>query len=452
MKDNMESQIMVEKRKTLIIFLLIMIQSILAITAGVYALAMASTKAVPSGVSAGGRQIGGLSYSEAAQVIEEEYSGKLQSNALKLAFDNGKIYELPFSQIEAHVDAEAMLDSLKSIKGIDNIANILKVYFGGSTTQIDPVIKLNESKLRMALIEISRDVNTEPVDAQIHYITGTVVKTPDTPGLSLNVANAAEFIKRKLEENPLEAIVFDSSDNYVLQPVNASVTMKEFDEIQQVLAEYTTIIKNDELKEHVQFAAEAINGVMLPAAAENESPQEFSFIEQLKKKSADIQNDNEGYDQVASTLYAALLMAGIPKDSIIRLPHELAPDYIEPGLDSWISGNGGDLKFTNPFSHKLAVFTELRDGRITVAVAGSMSDKIDDVNITTEIVQRFAPSVVYVENSRLKPGEKVVLYPGKEGIMVNVYRNDELISTDEYKAEKSIVQIAPNTDWNQESK
>lgn len=443
---------MVEKRKTIFIFLLIMIQSLLAMTAGVFALFIASTKAIPSGVYAGGHHIGGMPYSEAAQVIEEEYSKRFKTNALKLAVENGKTYELPFSQIEADVDVDAMLDTLRTIKGIGNIYNILKVYFGGSVIEIDPVIKFNESKLRMALIELSEDVNTEPLNAKIHYTTGTVVKTPDTVGLSLNVANAAEFIRGKLSEDPLQTIVLDSSDNYVLEPKNANVTMKEFDEIQQVLAEYTTNVVSEELKEHVRFAAEAIDGVILPSANEGGSLQEFSFVEQLKRKNADIQNDNEGYDQVASTLYAALLMTGIPKDSIVRLPHELAPDYIEPGLDSWISGNGADLKLTNPFSHKLALFTELRDGRITVAVAGSMSDKIDDIKITTEIVQRFAPSVVFVENSSLKPGEKVVLNPGKEGIMVNVYRNDELISTDEYKAEKSIVQIAPNTDWNQESK
>jgi hypothetical protein len=60
--------------------------------------------------------------------------------------------------------------------------------------------------------------------------------------------------------------------------------------------------------------------------------------------------------------------------------------------------------------------------------------------------------VYYVENRNLKPGEKVILNPGKEGVMVNVYRNGELIGPDKYEAEKAIVQIGPNTDWKNENK
>jgi hypothetical protein len=48
-----------------------------------------------------------------------------------------------------------------------------------------------------------------------------------------------------------------------------------------------------------------------------------------------------------------------------------------------------------------------------------------------------------VENRELEPGEQIVLDPGKAGVTVRVYRNDELVSTDTYEAESSIVQIGP---------
>lgn len=443
---------MVKSRKTPLIFLLIMIQSTLAITAGVVVLFSASVKDVPPKVTAGGLDIGGMPYSEATGMIESEYSKKFQANVLKLNIENGKSYEVPFSQIEAALDGNATIASVKTIKGIRDIPKLLQIYFGNSGTELSPVIKFNESKLRMALVDISDDIRIEPVEAQIYYSTGTVEKVADTAGVSLNVANAVEIIRRKLSENPFSAITLDSANGYVLQPENAAVTMKDYDDIQQVLAECTTTVIDEELSEDIRFAAEAINGVILPAALEGGIPPEFSFVECLKEMQADFENESDGYNQVASTLYVALLSAGIPKDSITRMPHEFATDYIDPGLDAWISGNAGDLKFISPFSHKTAIFTEFKDGRITVALAGSMKDKKEDYKITMEVVQRFKPSVVYVENSVLKPGERVILNPGKEGVMVNVFRNDELISTDEYKAEKSIIQIAPNSNWEQESK
>jgi len=46
----------------------------------------------------------------------------------------------------------------------------------------------------------------------------------------------------------------------------------------------------------------------------------------------------------------------------------------------------------------------------------------------------------------------VVLDPGKEGVTVRVYRNDELISTDTYEAESSIVQIGPSIDPDKRNK
>ena len=443
---------MVKSRKTPLIFLLIMIQSTLAITAGVVVLFSASVNDVPPKVTLGGLDIGGMPYSEATVMIESEYTRKFQSNVLKLNIENGESYEIPFSQIEAALDGNATLASVKTIKGIRDIPKLLQFYFGNSGAELTPIIKFDESKLRMALVEISDDIRVEPVEAQIYYSTGTVEKIPDTAGVSLNVTNAVETIRQKLSENPFATISLDSTNGFVLQPENAAVTMKDYDDIQQVLAECTTTVIDDELFEDVRFAAEAINGTILPAAVEGGITPEFSFVERLKKMQADFGSESDGYDQVASTLYVALLSAGIPKDSITRIPHEFAADYIDPGLDAWISGDAGDLKFTSPFSHKTAIFTEIKDGRITVALAGSMKDKKEDYKITMEIVQRFKPSVVYVENSGLTPGERVILNPGKEGVMVNVFRNNELISTDEYKAEKSIVQIAPNSNWEHESK
>ena len=89
---------------------------------------------------------------------------------------------------------------------------------------------------------------------------------------------------------------------------------------------------------------------------------------------------------------------------------------------------------------------------MTVAIAGNRDDRTDKSVIRTQIVQKSSPPVYYVENRDLKPGEKVVLDPGKEGVTVRVYRNDELISTDTYEAESSIVQIGPSIDPDKRNK
>ncbi len=135
------------------------------------------------------------------------------------------------------------------------------------------------------------------------------------------------------------------------------------------------------------------------------------------------------------------------------MAHKLAVDYIEPGLDAWISGDAGDLKFSNPFNHKIAIFAEKKGSMITVAIAGHGNDITQEYDISTQIVQRLTPPVAYVVDSDLKSGESITLNPGKDGVVVNVFRNDELISSDRYEAEKRIVRIAADSGlWDDERK
>lgn len=437
---------MIKTRKTLIVFLLIMIQSALAITAGVVVLFNVSLKAVPTGVYVEELSIGDMSYPDAVKAVEADYKDKFENKSLKLEVEQGETYEIPFSQIDADVDGNATVHSLKVLNGIKDIPVLLNSYFGHSKPVLRPVIKFNESKLRKALLELSDKIYIAPSDAEINYKDNKIDKKAETGGISLNVSNAVDVIRNQLLTDLWVSVKFTRSPNYELQAVPPSKKLRDYDEIQQVLAEYSTKIVDEELSECIELAIDTINGAVLPAAG-SEGAQEFSFVEWLKNENADFENDSEGYDQVASTLYAALLTAGIPADSITRLAHKLSVDYIEPGLDAWISGSAGDLKFSNPYGHKIAIFAQLEDGRVKVVVAGSMSDKKEKYEIKTEITQRFAPHVYNVENSSLKPGEKVVLNPGKEGVMVNVLRNGEFIYNDKYEAEKMIVQIGPNTDW-----
>lgn len=441
---------MVKNRKTPLIFLLIATQSALAITAGIAVLFSASLNKVPAGVTVDGFAIGRNSYSNAAYHIEKAFADKAESSSLVLNIEGSGPAEIPFSKIGAAVDGDATLKPLESLRNIRNIPELIDLYFGDGKKDIPPAVEFDESKLRAELADLSERLYRKPENAVISLKDGVVNKKADTSGLKLNVNNAADVIRKQLSEDPWKPVALTMQNNYVLQAVNAEVTMKDFDDIQQVLAEYTTMVLDEQLNDSIRTAVDAINGVIIPPKGDKNDT--FSFVDKLKSKDRNFNNDNEGYDQVASTLYAAMLKAGIPMDSIVREPHKLAPDYIEPGLDSWISGDSGDLRLSNPYPNKLAIFAELEGDSVTVAIAGSMANKKEDFTLSTKVIQKYAPAVYYVENSLLKPGEKIVLNPGKDGVTINVFRNSELIGTDTYEAEKSIIQIAPGADWDKGNK
>ncbi len=427
----------------LLIFFLILVQSLLAMAVGIAVLYNASGSDVPANVYAGDLDIGGRGYEEAARAIEADYEARFGTWNIRLMADDDTIYEIPFSSIDAAVDGMATLEPLMSIDGIGGMTRLIRTHFGNHTTVLSPVIKFNESKLRMKLIDLSESINRDPVDARIYYRDGLIEKERDDPGVSLNVNNAADLIRRQLATDPFAVI--DLRAGKALDTVYADVTMKDFDAIQVVLGEYSTSIKDPALDDSVESAVESINGIVLAPEGDASGRSEFSFVETIISADPGAVFD-EGYCQVASTMYASLLRAGIPAENITRLPHKLTVDYIEPGLDAMVAADAYDLRFRNPFSNTVAIYAVKRGTVVTVAIAGSRDDRPDRSVISTQIVNKSSPPVYYVENRDLAPGEQVVLDPGKEGITVRVYRNEELISTDSYEAESSIVQIGPQAD------
>lgn len=435
-------------RTSLALFLII-IQTVFAIAAGTAAIYKKSLNSVPSGVDVDGLAVGGMSYDAASVKIDAAYTEKMENSSIELQMEDGTVYKVPFSQIDAQISPDATIESIKKISSINELPALLNSYFGHSRHDIDPVINFDEGKLRLALIELSKKTRVEPVNAKIDCNNGTIEKTAEYDGIELNVANTVDTIKKMLSEDPWSPIKLSRAKNYELTTIIPEIGLKDYDDIQIVLSEYKTPIIDAELKNGISAAVDSINGLILDPNSESGTVDTFSFIECLSSKGTTFDNDDDGYDQVASTLYAAILLAGLPdpKINITRMAHELAVDYIEPGFDAWISGNGGDLKFTNSFDSKIAIFAKMEDGYVKVTIAGSVDNK-NNYEIRSEIAQKFAPTVYNVENRSLKPGERVVLSRGRDGMLVNVYRNNELISTDKYDAEKSIVQIGPNTPWN----
>ncbi len=418
-------------------------QSLIAMAAGIVVLFDVSVKEIPANVYAGDIHIGRKSHAEAAEAIEAEYGARFGEHKLLLTAGGTDVYEISFSSIDAYVDGEATLSSIKTVKGVGDVPRLINTYFGRNRTDIVPEVRFNESKLRMELSELSKQINTNPIDAAIYYKDGIIEKVPDTPGISLDVNVSVSVIGKALSSDPFRTVDLNSGN--ALKTIDAPVTMKDFDDIQLIHGEYSTSIKDATLNQSIQFAVDQINGTILEPASDRSNEDVFSFAECLGLNDGNEYKD-EGYDQAASTLYAALLTAGLPKDSITRLPHKTAVEYIQPGLDAWISGNAGDVRFTNPYDKKLAVFAVRNGSVVTVVIAGSREDKAEKSVIRTETIQEFDPPVYYVEKEDLKPGEKVVLNPGKKGLSVKVYRNDEFIGTDQYEAETSIVQIAPKTE------
>lgn len=125
---------------------------------------------------------------------------------------------------------------------------------------------------------------------------------------------------------------------------------------------------------NVQLAAQRINGVVVQPGAS------FSFSNTILARTSENgyvtapifisgkkgMGTGGGVCQVSSTLYAAMVYAGLPATE--RHAHSLPVDYLPAGLDATIAGNYLDLKFTNTFSQPLLIQASADGGTLTVSL------------------------------------------------------------------------------------
>lgn len=139
------------------------------------------------------------------------------------------------------------------------------------------------------------------------------------------------------------------------------------------IGSYTTLYDTSEQRAvNVELAASKINGTVLQPG------QRFSFAAAVSPISLSggyvmgpafsggrvVEGVGGGICQVSSTLYAALVMSGIPVTE--RYPHSLPVDYVPYGMDATIAWNSKDLKFTNTFSYPIVIEATVEEGELTV--------------------------------------------------------------------------------------
>lgn len=126
---------------------------------------------------------------------------------------------------------------------------------------------------------------------------------------------------------------------------------------------------------NVSVAASRINGVVVKPG------ESFSFSQTILPRTsangyvtAPIYINKQhgmgiggGVCQVSSTLYAAMLAAGLPATE--RHPHSLPVTYIPSGMDATIAGNTLDLKFVNTFNYSIVINAVADNGTLTVSIS-----------------------------------------------------------------------------------
>ena len=208
----------------------------------------------------------------------------------------------------------------------------------------------DESKTSEAAKSDSKPAETAKTDKPADTQTASVQEA-DTPSVQTGDA-AAETVKTEESEQ--------SEQNQT---------------VQTVIGTYTTYYEAGVSRAvNVELAAQRINGIVV-------APDEkFSFSNTILDRTTAngyvegpifVKGEKStgiggGVCQVSSTLYAAMVDAGLPATE--RHPHSHPVDYLPEGLDATIAGNYMDLKFTNTFSQPLLIQASAEGGKLVVTL------------------------------------------------------------------------------------
>jgi len=405
------------------------------------------------GVKISGVNVKGLDVEQAAKVIDEHFGSVLNSS-------------LDFSW-QDYKQSILLKDICEPFKGKDIAQTVWQQELNrpwykkigslkGDTLVNYPIkLKYREDKLKQLGEEWEKKWNVEPENARLQIDAQKGLQLiPEKRGFKVDVAATFHQLPETLEE-----LINKKSYNIVTIVAEPDIKAEDLKNMGQ-LASYTTWYNPGmvDRSHNLQKAASKINGYILPAQ------KVFSFNEVVGKR--DVENDyrdamvivNGKYElgigggicQVSSTLYNAVLLAGL--EIVERHNHALAVAYVPLGRDATVVYGLQDFKFRNNTDSAIYLHSYARNGELTVNVFGNLAYK-PNVKITNIVDQVNNFKVIEEVSSRLQPGAKEIQTQGIPGYVVRVFRTfydnngnvarKEQLSRDVYQPLHELVYVGP---------
>lgn len=398
---------------------------------------------VSRGIRVAGVDVGGLDREEAEKLLAASLAEGVANISLTLA-DGEKQWHLRGEEIKAVPDFSKTIERACSYTGSASWGERLSRFWALQQEPVDLPLSFScdEGALNNYLAGLEKEINIPARDASLEWENEQVTLLREKVGRRLNREESWERIKKALAEGGQEPVILAVEECY------PQVREADLAGISQLLGEYTTrySLKDQDRAFNVELAAGSLNGVVVKPG------EVFSFNQVVGPRSEErgykkapvfqnqrlVRDTGGGVCQVATTLYNALLRAGLPVKE--RWPHSQLVSYVPPGQDASVANQSADLKFENATAYPVYIHAVASNGCLTIQLFGNIEKEGVVRYIITE--KEIIPSEVVVRpDPSLRQGESRTERKGRDGIKVRVYRitregdkeiSRELISEDYY--------------------
>ena len=343
------------------------------------------------GLTMGGRNIGGMTREEAAKEVAQGAKKALAGDALVLSLNGGeKTFSYSAEEVGLAADMDAMLDSAyqtgRSGSSFQNFYDAVKCALNGK--EVFAEVRLDETCLTETLNRVKEEVDRPPVDATVAFTATGIIPREGTTGRQMNVAALKETVTPKLL-----GLHLPCREAITLVETEPEVTLKDVESIDGVLGSCTTYYGADTGRgDNIEIATAALNNRIVHPG------EELSFNTQVgprvPSRGYEIapvivdgkveQDTGGGVCQVSSTLYNAVLLAGLTPTA--RTSHFYPSAYLPAGLDATVADGQLDFIFRNTLPHSVLLRAGASEGTLTVEIYGCRADLPGEYDLETAII------------------------------------------------------------------
>lgn len=404
------------------------------------------------GISVENKQFGG----KPKEVVENYFKQKnqqLQQTQLLLKTPQN-ISSISAQELEIGYDEKLLSTQAYSIGRSENIFSNLFLIFQAYTEGInlEPSYHYSDEKLEQILAPIKEEINTEPIDAKFTFQNGRVTEFRSaTEGRLLDT----ETLKETLLEKIVSAHASGKNQLVIIIPIKTvapDVSNEDVNDLGIVerigvgTSQFAGSIENRVY--NLTLASNRLNGTLVKPGevfSFNKTVGDISTLTGYKQAyiisgGRTILGDGGGVCQVSTTLFRAILDAGLPIEE--RNPHAYRVSYYEqdspPGIDAAIYTPDVDLKFKNDTGHHILIqsYVNPANAQLTFELYGTSDGRVSIVNDPIIVSQSPAPEPLYQDDPELPKGEIKQIDWAAPGAVVyftrTVTRDGEVIISDKY--------------------
>lgn len=308
---------------------------------------------IARGATLNGVEIGGLEVSEAKAKLVSAFSKKADDFNLRLNYKD-KSWNITAKDFEVNTDIHLILEEAY-LRGTNSTNDIKR-------TNIDKIVRSGDSinvafnyvflGLDERIEEILETIEIKPIDSEVLFNSRSKTKFTITEG---EVGYTVDRERLYEEINSQFNTTNDININLELVKTEPKITREDNELITKLRASFSTNVSDSTgaRKDNVRIALAKLDGLKV-------NPGEtvsFNYltgphtidngykVATIIYKGRFTDGVGGGVCQASTTLYNALLLAGIQVDEVNK--HTLPVKYVPLALDAMVSEYISDLKFTN---------------------------------------------------------------------------------------------------------